>query len=437
MVRISLIVVVIVLQLFTGCSYPGHRNIRLTGDGAWCWFSDPRAVYLDYGKGKVLTGWVSSKGNVEACVYDLDSDSIFISQLYMDLQQDDHNNPAFVLLPDGSPVAMYTRHSGKDGIFINHSEFTEGEIMFSKPDTVFPYNEEQVEKYMRLTFTYANPFLIKNENNRIYCFGRWTGFKPNIIWSDDNGLTWSKPQVMISREPFDVRNRPYVKYFSDGRSRIHISFTDGHPRNEPLNSVYYAYYEAGSFFRVDGSRICGIEELPFSPEEASKVYEASDSTGRAWIWDIVADASGFPAIVYTRCPEEDDHRYHYARFNGRGWMDAELCKAGKWFPETPEGKTEPEPHYSGGLCINPSNPRLVYLSREVDSVFEIERWELLNSGDRWKITSLTHGSEFNNVRPFVPAGIDQSSKEIVLWMENHGYIHYEDFNSSIVGIILD
>ena len=46
-------------------------------------------------------------------------------------------------------------------------------------------NEEIIRLAVQLT----------EENNRIYCFGRWTGFKPNMTWSDDQGKTFSKKTI--------------------------------------------------------------------------------------------------------------------------------------------------------------------------------------------------------------------------------------------------
>jgi hypothetical protein len=31
--------------------------------------------------------------------------------------------------------------------------------------------------------------------------------------------------------------------------RVHMAFTDGHPRNEPTNSIYYAYIENNHLYR--------------------------------------------------------------------------------------------------------------------------------------------------------------------------------------------
>jgi len=42
----------------------------LTKDGAWCWFSDPRAIMVD---GKVVTGWVKTDVTVEAALFETKS----------------------------------------------------------------------------------------------------------------------------------------------------------------------------------------------------------------------------------------------------------------------------------------------------------------------------------------------------------------------------
>src|SRR5690606_34494916 len=126
--------------------------------------------------------------------------------------------------------------------------------------------------------------------------------------------TWSEPRVVITSPEIDINNRPYVKYYSDGKSRIHMIFTDGHPAVEPLNSVYYCYYENGAFWKAGGEKICTVDELPFHPSDATVVYQATEEKGRAWIFDITADESDNPVIVYTRYPRVKTHDYYYARY---------------------------------------------------------------------------------------------------------------------------
>jgi hypothetical protein len=420
---------VLMISLLTIAGFVSNAQSRtgyLTDDGAWCWFSDPRAIMVD---DHIVSGWVKSDGTIEACMFNIETDRAQFDELYYKLQTDDHNNPAFALTTEGTLIAMYTRHSMKD-LFINTSiPFRDG-FKFSGAQLIHPISDEEFEKFPRRTITYANPIPLEEEH-RIYCFGRWAGFKPNMMWSDDAGRTWSKSRVFITNYPFNNNNRPYVKYFSDGKSRIHIVFTDGHPRDEPTNSVYYAYYEGGAFYKATGERICTMDQIPFEPKDASIIYKPDPDEGRAWIADIGQDKQYHPVILFTKSPTEINHEYWYARFTRRGWSVHKICDSGRWFPRTPEGQKEPEPHYFGGMTLHPDHADVVYLSRKVNGVFEIERWETGDSGNSWTSEAVTENSDEDNVRPFVPRGLKAGAEEIVLWMENQKYIHYTNYQSSI------
>ena len=144
-----------------------------------------------------------------------------------------------------------------------------------------------------------------------------------------------------------------------------------------------------------------MDELPIRPAQADLVYDAKKTGVRAWIFDLAFDESDRPVLAYTRLPEETDHRYHYARWDGQQWLDTELCAGGKWFPQTKADQKETEPHYSGGLSLDSNDPSVVYLSRSVEGVREIERWTTADGGKSWKSEAVTSGSKFDNVRPFV------------------------------------
>ena len=408
----------------SGESYPDF-----TGDGAWCWFSDPRAIYLHDEQGALLSGWVKQDGTIEAAVLNLKTASIQSQVLYSELEIDDHDNPAFAELADDKVLVSYTKHSKVD--FYYHLAQGPGKLEFGEALRTNPISESQLAAFPKRHITYANPYMLESEDNRVYCFGRWTGYKPNLMWSDDQGKSFTTSRVFISEEPFDANNRPYVKYYSDGQSKIHIVFTDGHPRVEPTNSVYYACYEQGAFWRADGSKICTIDELPFEPGDASLVYGAHEASGRAWIHDIAADDEGRPFIAYARYPEETDHRYHYTWFDGESWIDHEVCKAGGWFPQTQPGKTEREPHYSGGMTLHPASPNVLYLSRSIDGVFELEQRKTSDGGKTWAVNPITRGSKYDQIRPYVPRNIQDGDPTVLLWMQNERYVHYTDYRSRI------
>ena len=402
----------------------------LTNDGAWCWFSDPRAIY--YSPDKIITGWVKKDGSIETASLNIQTGEKEFENINPEMEEDDHDNPAFAVLSNGNIITMYAWHSTNKGVILNTT--TNGSDVHSfQRNTVFkPSSANLLKKFPRETFTYANPYVLKAENNKLFSFGRWIGYKPNMIISGDNGKTWDEQYVIVSNEPFDANNRPYAKYFSDGNSKIHMIYTNGHPRNEEFNSVYYCYYENRAFWKADGIKICDLSELPFNVEDGSLVYEATTETGRAWIADVV-EKNGIPYILYSRHPKETDHRYHYAWYNSKAgkWEDTELCKAGKWFPQTPEGEIEREPHYMGNMSLHPQNPNIVYLSREINGVFEIEKYETNDGGKNWKITPVTQNSTLDNVRPYVPRNLPKDAKTVVLWMENKKYIHYTNFDTNI------
>jgi hypothetical protein len=192
-----------------------------------------------------------------------------------------------------------------------------------------------------------------------------------------------------------------------------------------------------AFYRADGSRFTGLDAIPFDPFEADVVYDARETQVRAWVWDVAADERGFPVIVYTRLPSERDHRYHYARWNGSRWLDHEMVSAGKWFPQTPEGEEEREVHYSGGIVLDHGHPSVVYLSRPVDGVFEIEKWITGDLGETWKTIPITKGSDNDNVRPFVVLNSSPEHPPNLLWMNNQRYVHYTDYQTSIKMNLLD
>jgi len=407
-----------------GAARPAEACASFTDDGGWCWFSDPRAVSRD---GRTYSGWVTGDGSIQAGCLDHASGTVTLFTLHEAYERDDHDNPSFLFLPDGRLMAFYTRHSELDQIN-SRTTTRPGDITAWEPEVVLPIHDQSPK---RSGITYANPFMLSDENNAIYLFWRGVSYKPTMARSLDGGKTWSAAQPVFSREGLPAGNRPYAKYASNGKDRIHFLFTDGHPRVEPENSIYYACYRGGALYKADGTRICGVEELPLRPEQADLIYDARKTGVRAWIWGIAFDEEDRPVVAYTRLPEETDHRYHYARWTGEEWVDTELCAAGRWFPQTPAGQREREPHYSSGLALDPDDPSIVYLTRPVNGVRELEKWTTADGGRTWKSEAITAGSEHDNVRPFVVRN-HAPDGPTVLWENLSGhYIHYTDYRASI------
>lgn len=409
---------------------PANQWADFTGDGAWCWFSDPRAVYYEGKRNQTFAAWVSSDGSIMIGAYDHDSGKVSEAVLHERLEVDDHDVPSILIRADGRLMVFYSRHS-EDDFYLKISEKA-GDISSWSPARLLKVNDnEQYALDETRAYCYSNPFQLSEEGGRIFLFWRGIGNKPCVAVSANGGETWGPGRVLISPKETYKNQRPYLKYASNNKDRIHLAFTNGHPRREPTNGIYYACYREDAFYRADGSRFTGLDSIPFDPWEADVVYDAGETRVRAWVWDIAEDDQGYPVIVYTRLPEETDHRYHYARWDGTQWLDNEVVRAGRWFPQTPEGEEEREVHYSGGVVLDHGDPSVVYLARPVNDVFEIEKWVTRDLGRTWVSEAITQGSRYDNVRPFVVLNSSPEAPPNLLWMNNRRYLHYTDYQTSI------
>ncbi|MDF2815500.1 MAG: hypothetical protein K0Q81_1700, partial [Paenibacillus sp.] len=107
----------------------------------------------------------------------------------------------------------------------------------------------------------------------------------------------------------------------------------------------------------------------------------------------------------------------------------EIVAGGHWFPLTADGAVEKEPYYSGGIILDHSNPSIVYLSREINGVFEIERWHTLDLGMTWSSAAVTSSSSCHQVRPYLTRGSDDG-QAVLFWMSGE-YVHFTDYRTSL------
>ncbi len=139
----------------TQAAKPAQEFARFTDDGGWCWFSNPRAVSRD---GKTYTGWVTENGSVQAAELEHATGEARTVNLHERYERDDHDNPAFLFLPDGRLMAFYSRHGGiKAGPAIHSRTMVEpGKFDEWTPEVALPLVDNSGRKG---GISYCNPHL--------------------------------------------------------------------------------------------------------------------------------------------------------------------------------------------------------------------------------------------------------------------------------------
>ncbi|MBN1815876.1 MAG: BNR-4 repeat-containing protein [Sedimentisphaerales bacterium] len=427
----------IVLVLLNGLFFAAEAMVPegmiiFNDNGGWCWFQDERVILH---KGMLLIGSVADKngtdgwerdGNIEVTTYNVGRrEPLGRFVLHPHLQADDHNTPAFLVLPNGRILAMYSKHGSDKQVRYR--------ITKRAGDPFVWLPEKTVEREAGVT--YSNLFCLSEENNgqgRLYNFYRGENWNPNYIVSDDKARSWR-----YGGRLFAFGGRPYLKYTSNHIDTIHFIATEHHPRDYDT-SIYHAYLRHGNLYRSNGSLIRAVESGPVRPDEATRIFKG-DKNNVAWTIDMHLDAEGNPYIGYSVQKDENpnDLRYRYARWDGGQWKDYFLAYAGTRLYEA-------EADYSGLIALDPSHPDGLYISTDADPAtgqplisagdgqrhYEIFRGITDNRGATWTWTPITQDSEVDNLRPIVPIG----EPTILLWLRGT-YTSYTEYDLDVVGII--
>jgi len=418
-----------------------HKFTVFMKESGYCWFQDPRAIIQD---GKLILGGVQGNktGAAHVGVYDLDAKKQLGTALIQDnFDSDDHNSPVFHTRPDGSILSVYAKHHKENKFYYRISE----------PNNPLKWSDE-MSFDTKDKVTYANLYELKNEKT-LYNFYRGIKFNPSFVTSTDGGKTWGNETHFIASE-LNGTQRPYCRYASNGKDTVYISFTDGHPRKVG-NSLYYAEFRNGKFWKADGSLIKDLKKGgPLKPSEAEVVYKGSGKieakgdakedtsvADSAWTSSMVTDKNGFPHIGYSVHKNKNDHRYRIASWDGSKWHDREVAYGGR-------ALYSHESSYTGLITLDPVDPTYVVISTNVDPSrgkrkgrnHEIYRSKIgltdklggvpwLEMDIRWE--PITWNSRASNLRPII---VRDGARRIVLW--NRGvYNSYANYHLDAVGFV--
>lgn len=465
-----------------------HGNlIQIDGDGNWTWYTDERSV-VDPNNGHVLVNSVgfspsyiapSYTGIVDVVDFDPATGRRIRTQLSnqpggLNIQSDDHNVGALLVLPDGRYLAMYANHGNNGGL---GDEFTRYRVS-TNPGDITSWSEEQLFNWYdevpganqtgnpdQGNVSYHNLFYLADEG-KVYDISRSYGQlstngagqnMPNIVEYDPetNSIEWKGQFLESDAQGYSA----YPKYVSDGKSRIYFATTETHPRNYN-NSIFAGYIEGGQSFDMQGNLV--DENLFDSNVTASSgaVPDVTDFTlvaepdplgegyNRFWTSDLALDSEGNPMALYTSRYNPDgstdsgsttnpiDHRLHFARWNPDtgSWSNEEIARMG-------DRLFDSEQDYTGVGALIPGDENTLYISTPYDPrdptwLTETTNHEIYRGtfdGGEWDWTAVTEDSTVDNLRPIAP-DTHGVGPQPVFWFRGD-YFHAQNADTAVVGII--
>jgi len=411
------------------------RIVVLNEDTSWCWFQDNRAI-ID-GDQLLFTGVTSKGANTVSSFNMATGQRQIIVVNNQTFEADDHNVGVLLRRPDGKYLNVYAGHGDESKMRYRIS---------SLPGDISTWDEESVAETGGKT-SYSNVYRL-GKSGITYNFHRGIGQDPNYMVSEDDGETWR-----YGGQVFAFKGRPYLRYASNNKDRIHFITTEEHPRHYN-NSIYYGYIENDQLYKSGDEHVGALSSKPttiLSPKNFTCVYDG-DSTTRtnvAWTSDIKLDKQGFPYIAFsvtkdpialgeTRNTEVGgfDNRYHYARWDGSKWSEYEIAYAGT---RLYAGENE----YTGLITLHPNDPDIVYISTNVNPEtgeplvkgkqhHEIFQGVTKDKGASWKWTAITEKSTSDNIRPIV---VSSDKYDAVLWL-NGTYTTYKIYDLKAVAMVI-
>ena len=408
--RFALPAVIAALAGLAPASAPAATR-AVSPDGAWTYFIEPRAVNYKGRHRRTFVGWLDSRGQIVVSSYDHRTGVRTRAVLRTGERVDDHNNPSILVRPNGRLFAFYSTHRRRNLVYRRSRR--PGDATAWRRERRVPTNAPGNHGY-----TYPNPMWLAREARPLFLFWRGGGFEP--VWSTSrDGASWSPARTLIEGNG----QRPYLVYESNGQDRIDIAFSDGNP-SETTTSIYYMRYQGGRLEGADGSEIARLGSGPIQPSQADVVYSSASTAVPAWVYDVGVDSDGRPVVLYASFPSATDHRYHYARWTGTTWISRQITASGPTIEKTGRDK-----YYAGGMVLDSRNPSVVYLSRQVAGVYQVERWQTATAGLSWTSVPVT-SDDRGSYRPVSARGPSFGAEHDLFWMSGR-YTGWLDFGTAI------
>ncbi len=432
--------------------------VLINDNGGWCWYQDERVIIHD---GKLYVASVANidgpngatrSGDIEVVSFSVnDMRKLSHTVLHDGLEDDDHNVPALIALPNNDILAVYSKHNTDRFIrYRIHSHGSDANVW--QPEVAMK-RKDKITYANLLSVDYSQPNLLEpslkdanyDAKNKqvLYNFYRGINFNPTYDVSYDNGQTWTEGQHFIQN-----KGRPYVKYANTPSTNVHFVTTEQHPRVFN-NSIYHGIFAKGIFYDSSGKPIHDIANGPIQTEKLTKVFQGGPDKV-AWTTDLHVDEQGRPYTVFSVQVNDankdrhkgqrhgDDMRYYFAKWLDEKWQVNEIAYAGSRLYDR-------EQDYTGLAALDPNDPNVMVISTNVDPATGDplisqtdgkQHWELFigntsDNGKTWSWQAVTKDSDVDNLRPVIPSTKPDDDKIHLLWMQGK-YTSYTQMNTNIM-----
>ena len=416
----------------------GRAVNTIANEGAWCWFADPRAIHYANEEKTIditLLGYIDVRGSIKATQIDWLTNTRTEVLIRAAHESDDHDNPTFLVLPDERIMVFYSYHS-KSTMFYRVSK-RPGDITCLGPEKQMAFDYKT---------TYPSPFILSDDPDHIWiCWRGGENWHPTIARTtlpdanDDVQIVYGPKQMVQS-----TGARPYAKYQSNGKDKLYVTYTTGHPDNEIPNWLYFNVIGINDgdpvLMSLTGDTLTHIAAKPFNVNKTTTYKTKYPQTiidaptdKRDWVWQTALDKQERPVVLFTRLDDaRTTHNFYYTRWTGSEWKETDLGYAGHAFHKNWSSR---ERCYSSGMALDPDTINHVYMSLptkdgevNVNGVYELWKYVIDDEGTITSKTLLTYDSKKNNVRPYVlpgsaatPLRLAWMNGDYYFWVANKNY----------------
>lgn len=367
------------------------------------WWCNPRTHY-DTVRNKLYVSGITRSGMTKIDEFDLTNSKVKSFPLGV-VNKDDHNTPSFLLTDDKPPIVAWGDHAVKQYVSVKIGTAPYELDTLGQEIQVNFATDETTEKC-----SYAS-FIRLGQTNTIALITR----RGSNLWaciSKDWGKTWGTPFMFIKKyyyATFKIADG-YAKYVCCS-----------HPTESGARRIFY--------FKINllNGDISGINNTVFTnlfsddfttlnPDTNSNITtiirtDGSDGIG-ARVFDIGKSGSILAMNLVMNTPQNGGTYGVYRRQSDGTYIFKEICASG-----VPIGYVQSS--YVGGAVFG-SRDDEVYLCRENNGYWYLEKWVYSTSKSEWIKKAIYKKSELKMGRPQFPWG---NTCGALTYIE---YTHYAD-----------